>query len=138
MNCTHSRSCAQSGPSCTPKPRSRGQYTEDQEAYLKSVFYKESKFPSTHRRAEIAALLQKTPRQVQVWFQNHRQRDTKYPVLCLLLCTTFVLKHFKDTSVEDTLEKVIKMDGTTVYHLSLLAIAQMDAADADFICSFAE
>ena len=42
------------------------------------------------------------------------------------------------TMVEDTLEKVIKMDGTTVYHLSLLAIAQMDAADADFICSFAE
>ena len=94
--------------------------------------------PVNAEAAEIAALLQKTPRQVQVWFQNHRQRDTKYPVLCLLLCTTFMLKHFEHMSVDDTLEKVVKMDTATVYHLSLLAIAQMDAADADFITSFAE
>ena len=45
---------------------------------LEQVFSKD-KFPSVETRKKIAADLKVTPRQVQVWFQNKRQRSTKPP-----------------------------------------------------------
>ena len=45
---------------------------------LEQVFAKD-KFPSVETRKKIAADLKVTPRQVQVWFQNKRQRSTKPP-----------------------------------------------------------
>ena len=45
---------------------------------LEQVFGKD-KFPSVETRKKIAADLKVTPRQVQVWFQNKRQRSTKPP-----------------------------------------------------------
>ena len=48
-------------------------------ARLEKVFI-EDKFPSVDTRKNLAAELKVRPRQVQVWFQNKRQRSTKPPV----------------------------------------------------------
>lgn len=45
---------------------------------LEQMFQKD-KFPSVETRKKIATDLKVTPRQVQVWFQNKRQRSTKPP-----------------------------------------------------------
>jgi len=45
---------------------------------LEQMFSKD-KFPSVETRKKIATDLKVTPRQVQVWFQNKRQRSTKPP-----------------------------------------------------------
>ena len=45
---------------------------------LEQMFSKD-KFPSVETRKKIAGDLKVTPRQVQVWFQNKRQRSTKPP-----------------------------------------------------------
>lgn len=37
--------------------------------------YKKNKFPSSEERQALADRLQVAPRRVQVWFQNHRQRE---------------------------------------------------------------
>ncbi|EOD32511.1 hypothetical protein EMIHUDRAFT_468007 [Emiliania huxleyi CCMP1516] len=46
---------------------------------LEQVF-KDDKFPSVETRKNLAAELRVTPRQVQVWFQNKRQRSGAKPV----------------------------------------------------------
>ena len=46
---------------------------------LERVFT-EDKFPSVDLRKQLADNLKVTPRQVQVWFQNKRQRSVKPPV----------------------------------------------------------
>ena len=45
---------------------------------LEQVFMKD-KFPTVETRKNLAADLKVTPRQVQVWFQNKRQRSVKPP-----------------------------------------------------------
>eukprot|EP00965_Chrysotila_dentata_P052296 1734863-Pleurochrysis_carterae.AAC.7 len=45
---------------------------------LEDVFARD-KFPSVETRKNLAAELKVTPRQVQVWFQNKRQRSIKPP-----------------------------------------------------------
>ena len=46
---------------------------------LEKVFI-EDKFPSVETRKNLASELKVRPRQVQVWFQNKRQRSAKPPV----------------------------------------------------------
>ena len=46
---------------------------------LEKVF-QEDKFPSVETRRTLAGDLKVTPRQVQVWFQNKRQRSVKPPI----------------------------------------------------------
>ena len=50
-------------------------------AMLEQVFLKD-KFPTVNTRKALAADLRVTPRQVQVWFQNKRQRSTKTAEKC--------------------------------------------------------
>lgn len=46
---------------------------------LEQVFQKD-KFPTVETRKNLSTDLKVTPRQVQVWFQNKRQRSVKPPV----------------------------------------------------------
>ena len=46
---------------------------------LEKVF-QDDKFPSVETRRTLAGDLKVTPRQVQVWFQNKRQRSVKPPI----------------------------------------------------------
>ena len=51
----------------------RGTITEAMLAVLVEEFEKEA-FPTTGQRQAIARALNMTPRSVQIWFQNRRQR----------------------------------------------------------------
>lgn len=58
----------------------RLRWTPEQRDELERV-WSENRFPSRAHREEIAARLHVTERNVQVWFQNRRQRGGK-PVVC--------------------------------------------------------
>ncbi|KAI8871136.1 homeobox-domain-containing protein [Ramicandelaber brevisporus] len=74
---TASSVAAASPPSSTNKPR-RTTTTPSQTNVLLKVF-KLLKFPPVDIREDLAEILKMTPHQVQVWFQNRRQRSKPKP-----------------------------------------------------------
>ena len=72
------------GPArCCPSKKRKGKSTRwnipaQALQILEQVFQKD-KFPTVETRKKLSSDLNVTPRQVQVWFQNKRQRSVKPP-----------------------------------------------------------
>eukprot|EP01089_Gocevia_fonbrunei_P000686 TRINITY_DN10677_c0_g1_i1.p1 TRINITY_DN10677_c0_g1~~TRINITY_DN10677_c0_g1_i1.p1 ORF type:complete len:119 (-),score=21.31 TRINITY_DN10677_c0_g1_i1:92-448(-) len=59
-----------------PNSKKRKRVTPEQRSALEEFFYWESR-PSLEIRMSLAKKLDMTPRRVQIWFQNKRQRSKK-------------------------------------------------------------
>jgi len=69
-------SAAHSAANATAAKAPRWQVSPEQQAQLEKT-YTTNRFPTSEARKQLAAVLNATPLQVQVWFQNRRQRERR-------------------------------------------------------------